>query len=74
MRQAADAGSVIQSEGHWEQLYCITATNGVSWLPVMRYSADGPHADLGVSFSLLLREREGHRTPFGIVQKFIYCL
>jgi len=45
-----------------------------SGLPVMRYSADGLHAEFGAPFALLQQEREEHLTPFGTVQKFIYCL
>jgi len=46
-----------------------------SGLPVMRYSVDGLHAEFGASsFTLLQQEREEHYTPFGTVQKFIYCL
>jgi len=45
-----------------------------SGLPVMRYSADGLHAEFGTPFALLKQEREEHHTPFGTVQKFIYCL
>lgn len=45
-----------------------------SGLPVMRYSADGLHAEFGAPFTLLAQEREEHHTPAGAVQKFIYCL
>lgn len=45
-----------------------------SGLPVMRYSADGLHAEFGAPFTLLQQEREEHHTPFGAVQKFIWCL
>jgi ubiquinone/menaquinone biosynthesis C-methylase UbiE len=45
-----------------------------SGLEVMRYSADGLHAEFGAPFTLLKQEREEHRTPLGTVQKFIYCL
>ena len=45
-----------------------------SGLPVMRYSADGLHAEFGAPFTLLQQECEEHHTPFGTVQKFIYCL
>lgn len=45
-----------------------------SGLPVMRYSADQLHAEFGVPFTLLRQEREEHHTPFGTVQKFVYCL
>jgi len=44
-----------------------------SGLPVMRYSADELHAEFGAPFALLAHEKEEHRTPFGTVQKFIYC-
>jgi 2-polyprenyl-3-methyl-5-hydroxy-6-metoxy-1,4-benzoquinol methylase len=44
-----------------------------SGLPVMRYSPEQLHAEFGQSFSLLKGERETHHTPFGTVQKFIYC-
>ena len=45
-----------------------------SGLPVMRYSAQGLHAQFGAPFTLLRQESEEHRTPSGTVQKFIYCL
>jgi ubiquinone/menaquinone biosynthesis C-methylase UbiE len=45
-----------------------------SGLPVMRYTADGLHAEFGAPFRLLQQEREEHHTPFGTVQAFIYCL
>lgn len=45
-----------------------------SGLPVMRYSADGLRVEFGAPFTLLQHEREEHHTPFGTVQKFIYCL
>jgi SAM-dependent methyltransferase len=44
-----------------------------SGLPVMRYSADGLHAEFGSPFTLLRHEREEHLTPFGSTQEFIYC-
>jgi 2-polyprenyl-3-methyl-5-hydroxy-6-metoxy-1,4-benzoquinol methylase len=45
-----------------------------SGLPVMRYSPDGLHAEFGAPFTLLQQAREEHLTPFGTVQRFIYCL
>ena len=45
-----------------------------SGLPVVRYSADGLHAQFGAPFTLLRHEREEHHTPAGTVQKFIYCM
>jgi SAM-dependent methyltransferase len=44
-----------------------------SGLPVVRYSPEALHAQFGDSFALLKQEREAHQTPFGTVQKFIYC-
>lgn len=44
-----------------------------SGLPVMRYSADGLHAEFGEPFLLLGHERESHHTPTGREQKFVYC-
>lgn len=45
-----------------------------SGLPVMRYSPDQLHAEFGAPFTLLQQEREEHCTPWGSVQKFVYCL
>ena len=44
-----------------------------SGLPVMRYSPAELHGQFGPTFSLLKQDREEHHTPFGTVQKFIYC-
>ena len=44
-----------------------------SGLPVMRYSADGLHAEFGEPFMLLEHRKEAHRTPWGTVQQFVYC-
>ncbi len=44
-----------------------------SGLPVMRYSPSQLHAEFGSPFTLLQHEQEEHRTPFGTVQKFVYC-
>lgn len=44
-----------------------------SGLPVMRYSANGLHAEFGDGFELLHHEQEAHTTPFGTVQQFVYC-
>lgn len=45
-----------------------------SGLPVMRYSAEGLHAEFGAPFTLVEQRREDHHTPFGTTQKFIYCM
>lgn len=44
-----------------------------SGLPVRRYSAGELHAEFGTPFELLKHETEEHHTPFGTVQKFVYC-
>jgi SAM-dependent methyltransferase len=44
-----------------------------SGLPVMRYRAEELHAQFGTPFTLLRHEKEEHRTPAGIIQKFVYC-
>lgn len=44
-----------------------------SGLPVMRYSANGLHAEFGAPFELIRHEQEEHRTPAGGIQKFVYC-
>lgn len=44
-----------------------------SGLPVVRYSPDELHTVFGSHFSLLCHEREDHYTPFGTIQKFMYC-
>lgn len=44
-----------------------------SGLPVQRYSAAALHAEFGAPFTLLKHEHEAHHTPFGTIQKFVYC-
>ena len=44
-----------------------------SGLPVMRYGPTELHAQFGAPFALVKHEREEHHTPFGTVQKFVYC-
>jgi hypothetical protein len=44
-----------------------------SGLPVMRYNAEGLHAEFGSPFELLGHEEEAHHTPAGKMQKFVYC-
>lgn len=44
-----------------------------SGLPVMRYDADGLHAEFGEAFTLVGHEREVHHTPMGSTQQFTYC-
>lgn len=64
----------LTSGGH--AIIVTFAENGpiqCSGLPVMRYSAQGLHAELGDSFVLVEERYEKHETPFGTVQEFLYC-
>jgi len=45
-----------------------------SGLSVMRYDADGLHAEFGARFRLLDSIEELHHTPFGTAQQYLYCL
>jgi hypothetical protein len=45
-----------------------------SGLEVVRYDAASLHQEFGVHFRLLDSCKEMHRTPFGTVQQFLYCL
>jgi SAM-dependent methyltransferase len=45
-----------------------------SGLEVLRYDAESLHQEFGVHFRLLDSLKEMHRTPFGTVQQFLYCL
>jgi len=45
-----------------------------SGLDVARYSPDELHAQFGNAFRLLRSEHESHVTPWGAIQKFVYCV
>ena len=45
-----------------------------SGLPVARYSPDALARELGPDFVLVESLSEGHRTPWGAVQSFNYCV
>jgi 2-polyprenyl-3-methyl-5-hydroxy-6-metoxy-1,4-benzoquinol methylase len=45
-----------------------------SGLDVVRYDAESLHQEFGVRFHLLGSSTELHRTPFGTIQQFLYCL
>ena len=72
VRQVANA---IKPGGH-----VIVSTFGpegptkCSGLDVVRYDAEKLHGEFGVHFQLLDSSKELHRTPFGTVQQFLYCL
>lgn len=44
-----------------------------SGLPVRRYAPDELHSEFGDTFALVSHEKEEHVTPFGKLQKFVYC-
>ena len=44
-----------------------------SGLSVRRYSPNELHAEFGAPFTLLQHTKEEHHTPFGTIQKFVYC-
>ena len=44
-----------------------------SGLDVVRYSADGLHAEFGGPFTKVASETEIHTTPWGTEQEFVYC-
>jgi ubiquinone/menaquinone biosynthesis C-methylase UbiE len=68
LQQAVKAGGyvIIASFAHDGPSQC-------SGLPVMCYSPEELHAEIGQTFTLLKQESEDHQTPSGTVQKFIYC-
>ena len=45
-----------------------------SGLPVVRYSCDAIHRELGDDFGMVATDRELHRTPGGSDQSFVYCV
>ena len=50
------------------------AVTSWSGLDVIRYDAESLHQEFGVHFHLLDSSKELHRTPFGAIQQFVYCL
>jgi 2-polyprenyl-3-methyl-5-hydroxy-6-metoxy-1,4-benzoquinol methylase len=44
-----------------------------SGLPVMRYCAESLQSELGEQFRLAEYVKHNHETPFGTVQKFLFC-
>lgn len=44
-----------------------------SGLPIVQYSAETLHAELGTQFELISQQNETHLTPSGATQNFIYC-
>jgi ubiquinone/menaquinone biosynthesis C-methylase UbiE len=75
--RAAYVRAVLRSVKHGGHVIVATfAEDGpeqCSGLPVVRYSAAHLHSEFGDSFTLLDHQTEDHHTPFGTVQKFVYC-
>jgi SAM-dependent methyltransferase len=44
-----------------------------SGLDVVRYDADGLHAEFGGEFQKVASATESHKTPWGSEQQFVYC-
>ena len=44
-----------------------------SGLPVVRYTSEGIHEQFGKPFTVVGRDQETHRTPWGSEQEFVYC-
>lgn len=44
-----------------------------SGLPIVRYTPDSLHVELGNAFELVEHDEENHITPAGQIQHFIYC-
>ncbi|HWB76354.1 MAG TPA: class I SAM-dependent methyltransferase [Nannocystaceae bacterium] len=59
--------------------HIIVATFGVhgpaqcSGLDVVRYEANGLHAEFGAAFEKIQSVTEAHHTPWGTEQEFLYC-
>jgi SAM-dependent methyltransferase len=73
-RYVAQALRAVVPGGH-----VIVATFGpdgptrCSGLDVVRYDADGLHAEFGARFTKLGSRRDLHVTPWGTEQEFVYC-
>ncbi|MBA3890799.1 MAG: class I SAM-dependent methyltransferase [Gemmatimonadaceae bacterium] len=71
-RQLAEA---LRPDGH--AIVATFAEDGptkCSGLPVRRYSVEELSKEMAPGFRLVASEREGHDTPMGTTQSFIYCL
>lgn len=54
--------------------FALDGPSQCSGLDVMRYDAEGLHAEFGEPFILLAHTSEAHQTPAGRIQQFTYCL
>jgi 2-polyprenyl-3-methyl-5-hydroxy-6-metoxy-1,4-benzoquinol methylase len=74
-RYVAQTQHAVRHGGH-----VIVASFGLegptrcSGLDVVRYSPEAMHGEFGRGFRLLDSVREGHHTPSGPTQAFVYCL
>ena len=53
--------------------FALDGPERCSGLPVTRYSADTLAKELGTEFALLDARRHEHRTPWGVMQPFVYA-
>ena len=73
-RYVAQVRRALKPDGH-----IVVATFGpegpekCSGLPVMRYDAEGIHAQFGDEFRKIGADHEVHTTPWGSEQEFVYC-
>lgn len=73
-RYVAQVRRALKPNGH-----VVVATFGpegpvkCSGLPVMRYDAEGIHAQFGDEFRKIGADHEVHTTPWGSEQEFVYC-
>jgi SAM-dependent methyltransferase len=73
-RYVAQVRRALKPGGH-----IVVATFGpegperCSGLDVVRYDADGLHAEFGGEFEKVASATEAHQTPWGAEQQFVYC-
>jgi hypothetical protein len=54
--------------------FALDGPDRCSGLPVKRYSADSLAQEMGRGFRLVGSRNEGHTTPWGASQSFLYCV
>ncbi len=53
--------------------FALEGPERCSGLEVVRYDADGLHAEFGAPFEKIRSLTESHQTPWGSEQEFVYC-
>jgi SAM-dependent methyltransferase len=73
-RYVAAVHRALKPDGHvLVATFGPSAPEHCSGLPVMRYSAEGIHAQFGAEFRKVGSDEEIHQTPWGAEQEFVYC-